>query len=110
MSYEEKAPIPTMEKDEAELAKMGYKQELKFGVRVLHYLNNVSVWWHAIGTFALVIAILAKAPTHQSGHFVFQTFIDGTGGWAERASPAYVAVTGMTEETTNAAMSGSIGI
>ncbi|KAJ3892548.1 APC amino acid permease [Lentinula edodes] len=87
-----------------------------FGVRVLHYLNNVSVWWHAIGTFALVIAILAKAPTHQSGHFVFQTFIDGTGGWAERASPAYVAVTGfdasahMTEETTNAAMSGSIGI
>ncbi|KAJ3874262.1 APC amino acid permease [Lentinula edodes] len=97
-----------------------------FGVRVLHYLNNVSVWWHAIGTFALVIAILAKAPTHQSGHFVFQTFLDGTGGWAERASPAYVAVTGilmaqytltgfdasahMTEETTNAAMSGSIGI
>ncbi|KAJ4490589.1 APC amino acid permease [Lentinula aciculospora] len=97
-----------------------------FGVRVLHYLNNVSVWWHAIGTFSLVVAILAKAPTHQSGHFVFQTFIDGTGGWAERASPAYVAVTGilmaqytltgfdasahMTEETTNAAMSGSIGI
>ncbi|KAJ3801862.1 APC amino acid permease [Lentinula aff. detonsa] len=97
-----------------------------FGVRVLHYLNNVSVWWHAIGTFSLVVAILAKAPTHQSGRFVFQTFIDGTGGWAERASPAYVAVTGilmaqytltgfdasahMTEETTNAAMSGSIGI
>ncbi|KAJ3818710.1 amino acid/polyamine transporter I [Lentinula raphanica] len=97
-----------------------------FGVRVLHYLNNISVWWHAIGTFSLVVAILAKAPTHQSGHFVFQTFIDGTGGWAERASPAYVAVTGilmaqytltgfdasahMTEETTNAAMSGSIGI
>ncbi|KAJ3999390.1 APC amino acid permease [Lentinula boryana] len=94
-----------------------------FGVRVLHYLNNVSVWWHAIGTFSLVVAILAKAPTHQSGQFVFQTFIDGTGGWAERASPAYVAVTGilmaqvsfdasahMTEETTNAAMSGSIGI
>ncbi|KAK7452628.1 polyamine transporter tpo5 [Stygiomarasmius scandens] len=97
-----------------------------FGVHLLHYLNNISVWWHGLGTVALVIAVLAKAPTHQSGHFVFQTFIDGTGGWAQRASPAYVAVIGilmaqytltgfdasahMTEETTNAAMSGSIGI
>ncbi|KAA1473239.1 APC amino acid permease [Dentipellis sp. KUC8613] len=101
-----------------------------FGVHLLKYLNNISVWWHAIGTVSLVIAILAKAPTHQSGKFVFATFIDGTGidgvGWSERASPAYVAVIGilmaqytltgfdasahMTEETHNAAMSGSIGI
>ncbi|THH14288.1 hypothetical protein EW146_g6021 [Bondarzewia mesenterica] len=101
-----------------------------FGVHILKYLNNISVWWHAIGTVSLVIAILAKAPTHQSGHFVFQKFIDGTGvggpGWSERASPAYVAVIGilmaqytltgfdasahMTEETHNAAMSGPIGI
>ncbi|KAF9449207.1 hypothetical protein P691DRAFT_759225 [Macrolepiota fuliginosa MF-IS2] len=102
-----------------------------FGVHLLHYLNNVSVWWHALGTFSLVVAILAKAPTHQSGRFVFQTFIDGTGadggtGWGTRASSAYVAVIGilmaqytltgfdasahMTEETKNAAMSGSIGI
>lgn len=97
-----------------------------FGVRALKYLNNVSVWWHAIGTVALVIAILVKAPTKQPASFVFQQFVDGTGGWAERASPAYVIVIGclmaqytltgfdasahMTEETKNAAMSGSIGI
>ncbi|KAH9051350.1 APC amino acid permease [Lactarius deliciosus] len=101
-----------------------------FGVRILKYLNNVSVWWHALGTTSLVIAILAAAPKHQSGKFVFRTFIDGTGvdgvGWSERASPAYVAVIGilmaqytltgfdasahMTEETHNAAMAGSIGI
>ncbi|ESK88626.1 amino acid permease, partial [Moniliophthora roreri MCA 2997] len=97
-----------------------------FGVHLLHHLNNISVWWHAAGTFSVVVAILAKAPTHQSAHFVFQTFLDGTGGWAERASPAYVAVIGilmaqytltgfdasahMTEETRNAAMSGSLGI
>ncbi|KAH9031042.1 APC amino acid permease [Lactarius pseudohatsudake] len=101
-----------------------------FGVRILKYLNNVSVWWHALGTTSLVIAILAAAPKHQSGTFVFRTFIDGTGvdgvGWSERASPAYVAVIGilmaqytltgfdasahMTEETHNAAMAGSIGI
>ena len=67
-----------------------------FGVHLLRYLNNISVWWHAVGTTALVIAILAKAPTHQSAKFVFQTFIDGTGvdgvGWSVRASPAYVVV------------------
>lgn len=70
-----------------------------FGVHLLRYLNNVSVWWHALGTTALVIAILAKAPTHQSGHFVFRTFIDGTGvdgeGWSQRASPAYVVIIGI---------------
>jgi len=101
-----------------------------FGVRILKYLNNISVWWHALGTTSLVIAVLAAAPKHQSAKFVFQTFIDRTGqdgvGWSQRASPAYVAVIGilmaqytmtgfdasahMTEETRNAAMSGSIGI
>ncbi|KAI0084518.1 APC amino acid permease [Irpex rosettiformis] len=101
-----------------------------FGVHLLRHLNNISVWWHAVGTTALVIAILAKAPTHQSGKFVFRTFIDGTGvggeGWSVRASPAYVVVVGilmaqytltgfdasahMTEETHNAAMAGPIGI
>ncbi|KAJ7579107.1 APC amino acid permease [Mycena floridula] len=97
-----------------------------FGVGILHHLNNVSVVWHAVGTFSLVVAILAKAPTHQSASFVFTTFIDGTGGWGERASHVYVVVIGilmaqytltgfdasahMTEETRNAAMMGPIGI
>ena len=70
-----------------------------FGVHLLKYLNNISVWWHAVGTVALIIAILAAAPSHQTGHFVFQTFIDGTGvdgiGWSQRASPAYVVVVGV---------------
>lgn len=101
-----------------------------FGVEILHQLNNISVWWHAVGTTSLVIAILAKAPKRQSASFVFRQFLDGTGadgvGWGERSSHAYVAVIGilmaqytltgfdasahMTEETHNAAMSGSIGI
>lgn len=57
------------------------------------------MWWHALGTTALVIAILVKAPTHQSGKWVFQTFIDNTGidgvGWGERASNAYVVIIGI---------------
>lgn len=101
------------------------------GVHLLKYLNNISIWWHALGTTSLVIAILASAPKHQSAEFVFRTFIDGTSvggaeGWGARASRAYVCVVGMlmaqytltgydasahmTEETQNAAMAGSIGI
>jgi hypothetical protein len=49
-----------------------------FGVRVFKYLNNVSVWWHALKMTSLAIAILAAAPKHQSGKFVSLTFIDGT--------------------------------
>jgi hypothetical protein len=40
-----------------------------FGVRILKYLNNVSVRWHA-GTTSLAIAVLTAAPKHQSGKFV----------------------------------------
>jgi hypothetical protein len=67
-------------------------------VRVLKHLSNISVLWHILGTISIVIAVLAKAPTHQSGNFVFRTFFDGTGvdgvGWSQRASSAYVAVLG----------------
>jgi len=101
-----------------------------FGVHILRYLNNVSIMWHALGTISLVIAVLAAAPKHQSGAFVFTTFVDQTGvngiGWSQRASHAYVVVCGillsqytltgydasahLSEETHNAAMAGSIGI
>ncbi|KIY61557.1 hypothetical protein CYLTODRAFT_477636 [Cylindrobasidium torrendii FP15055 ss-10] len=47
-------------------------------------------------------AILAKAPKLQSAEFVFQTFIDGTGGWAERARPAYVVVIGALTSVVDA--------
>ena len=68
-------------------------------MHLLKYINSVSVWWHAIGTTAVIIAVLAAAPTHQSAKFVFATFIDNTGvngvGWGERASDAYVAIIGI---------------
>lgn len=70
-----------------------------FGVRTLKYLNNSSIILHSAGITALCIAVLVKAPTHQSAKFVFATFNDDTGldgapGWSERASPAYVALCG----------------
>ena len=71
-----------------------------FGVSFLRYFNNASVTLHSLGVFSLAVAVLAKAPTHQSGHFVFGTFLDGSGldgadGWSIRASSAYVALVGI---------------
>ena len=70
-----------------------------FGVKALRYLNNTSIVLHSVGVSCLAIAVLAKAPTHQSAKFVFATFYDGTGtdgiGWGMRASPAYVAICGI---------------
>ena len=70
-----------------------------FGVHILRYLNNTSIVLHSLGVFSLIVAILAKAPTHQSAAAVFSNFNDGTGmgdvGWSVRASPAYVAVCGV---------------
>ena len=68
-----------------------------FGVHLLKHLNNVSIWWHAIGTLAVVISILAAAPKLQSGSFVFTQFLDGTGdpGWSVRSSKGYVVMIGI---------------
>ena len=99
-----------------------------FGVHTLRYLNNSSIILHSIGVSCYAIAILAKAPIHQSGKFVFATFNDNTGspGWSQRASPAYVAACGvlmsqytitgydasahLSEETTNASWNAPLGV
>lgn len=99
-----------------------------FGVSFLRYLNNTSIILHSLGVAALAIAVVAKAPTHQSAKFVFATFYDGTGdpGWSVRASPAYVAICGillsqytitgfdasahLSEETHDASRNAPIGV
>lgn len=101
-----------------------------FGVHLLRYLNNTSILLHSVGVSCFCIAVLAKAPKHQSAKFVFATFYDGTGvtgdGWSVRASPAYVAACGvlmsqytitgfdasahLSEETRNAEWSAPLGV
>ena len=68
-----------------------------FGVHILRYLNNTSIVLHSLGVFSYAVAVVAKAPHHQSAHDVFAKFYDGTGdpGWSVRASPAYVACIGI---------------
>ncbi|EPS35941.1 hypothetical protein H072_10563 [Dactylellina haptotyla CBS 200.50] len=99
-----------------------------FGVKILKYLNNLSILLHSVGISCIAIAVLAKAPTHQSAKFVFATFNDGTGdpGWSTIASPAYVAIIGilvaqytitgydasahLSEETKNASRAAPYGV
>lgn len=50
-----------------------------FALKALKYLNNLSIVMHSVGVLALVIALLAKAPSHQPASFVFGKFYDGTG-------------------------------
>ena len=71
-----------------------------FSVRTLRYMIYTSICLHSVGVIALAIGVLAKAKSHQSAHFVFSTFYDGTGqdgadGWSLRASPAYLAAVGV---------------
>jgi amino acid permease (GABA permease) len=93
-----------------------------FGVRLVSFLNSVSVWWHLSGV-AVIVGALAIVPSHhQSAGFVFGEFVNNT-GWT---SPMYVAVVGLllaqytfcgydasahlSEETTNAQVSAARGI
>ncbi|KAL8709783.1 MAG: hypothetical protein Q9220_005569 [cf. Caloplaca sp. 1 TL-2023] len=71
-----------------------------FSIRKLRYMIYTSIALNTIGIGCMIIAVLAKARTHQSAAFVFGKFFDGTGadddpGWSIRASPAYVAATGV---------------
>jgi amino acid transporter len=71
-----------------------------FGIKFLAQLNRISILLHSIGVFSIVVALLIKAPTHRTAKEVFATFNDGS-GWSERASPAYVALTGYVCSTVS---------
>ena len=93
-----------------------------FRVRVVGFLNTVSVWWHLIGVVVVVGALLVVPDRHRSPRFVFTEFVNNT-GWG---SAVYVALIGllmaqytftgydasahMTEETQNASTEGPRGI
>ncbi|GAA5962463.1 hypothetical protein JCM3765_004305 [Sporobolomyces pararoseus] len=96
-----------------------------FGIKFLAFLNRFSIFMHSVGVFCIVVALLAKAPTHRTAKEVFGTFNDSS-GWSARASGGYTAVisilltaytlTGydasahMSEETSNAAQNAPKGV
>jgi len=85
-----------------------------FGVSLVAFLNDVSVWWHLVGV-AVIVGALAFIPAHhQSVAFVFTKFVNNTGidipiyviliGLliAQYTFTGYDASAHMTEETHNA--------
>ena len=96
-----------------------------FGVRVVAFLSDVSVWWHLIGVLVIVGALAIVPAHHQSASFVFTHFVNNTGFtfWgsavyvffigllvAQYTFTGYDASAHMTEETHNAAIAGPRGI
>ncbi|MDJ0342768.1 amino acid permease [Streptomyces sp. H10-C2] len=93
-----------------------------FGVRLVSLLNTVSVWWH-VGGVALIVGALTVVPAHhQSTHFVFTHFANGT-GWsshwyvvalglllAQYTFCGYDASAHLSEETEKAQTSAPKGI
>ncbi|HEY3477737.1 MAG TPA: amino acid permease [Streptomyces sp.] len=92
------------------------------GVKLVDLLNSISVWWHMGGVAVIVGALTLKPAHHQSAHFVFTTFANGT-GWSSRfyvvalglllaqyTFSGYDASAHLSEETTQAQVSAPRGI
>src|SRR5579864_8444726 len=96
-----------------------------FGVGLVAFLNNVSVWWHLTGVLIIVSVLFIIPKSHNDFTYVFTHFENQT-GFSFPIAGLYVALTGllnaqytftgydasahMTEETHNAAISGPRGI
>ena len=57
-----------------------------FGIRIVAFLNDVSVWWHLVGVAAIVVVTVLLNQHHGTSlGAVFSTFVDNTGGGAQAA-------------------------
>jgi amino acid transporter len=50
-----------------------------YGQRIIHLLQNVSVWWHVFGAAAVVIILVVVPEKHQSMQFVFTEHFNRSG-------------------------------
>ena len=93
-----------------------------FGVRVVAFLSNVSVWWHVLGVL-VISGILVFVPAHHAtASFVFTKFVNLSGfsaKWyvfligflmAQYTFTGYDASAHMSEETHNAGLAAPRGI
>jgi amino acid transporter len=100
-----------------------------FGIRLVAFLNDVSVWWHVVGVAVIFIAMFFLSPHHTPLDQVFTTFVNNTNLGDPAVAPlpvAFVALIGllnaqytltgydasahMSEETHDAATSAPRGI
>jgi amino acid transporter len=95
-----------------------------FSVRLVAFLNDVSVWWHVFGVLIIVGFLVFKPDHHQSFHTVFTKTINNSGfshAWlwyvlllgllqAQYTYTGYDASAHMSEETVNASRSAARGV
>ncbi len=96
-----------------------------FGVRLVAFLNDVSVWWHIIGVLVIVGILFILPDKHASWGYTFFHFENQIGFkfpgatlyvflvgmlLAQYTFTGYDASAHMTEETTSADVSGPRGI
>ncbi len=93
-------------------------------VKLVAFLNDVSVWWHVGGVLVVVAFLLFKPAHHQSFGYVFGHTINNSGfgqGWlwfvlllgllqAQYTFTGYDASAHMSEETQNASRSAARGV
>jgi amino acid permease (GABA permease) len=93
-----------------------------FGVRVVAFLSDVSVWWHLLGV-AIIAGVLAFVPSHHaSASYVFTKFVNLSGFhvpiyvffigllMAQYTFTGYDASAHMSEETVGADRAAPRGI
>ncbi len=93
-----------------------------FGVRIVAFLNEVSIWWHILGVVVICGALVLVPGHHRSAGFVFGEFVNNTGFssstyvvligllMAQYTFTGYDASAHMTEETIDASTAGPKGI
>ena len=95
-----------------------------FSIRLVAFLNDVSVWWHVIGVVVIVGFLVFKPDNHQSFGTVFSKTINNSGfshGWlwfvlllgllqAQYTYTGYDASAHMSEETQNASLTAARGV
>jgi len=95
-----------------------------FSVRLVAFLNDVSVWWHVLGVVIIVGFLIVKPSHHQSFGTVFGKTINNSGfshGWlwfvlllgllqAQYTYTGYDASAHMSEETRDASRSAARGV
>jgi amino acid transporter len=95
-----------------------------FSVRIVAFLNDVSVWWHVIGVIVIVGFLVFKPDNHQSVSTVFTKTINNSGfshSWlwfvlllgllqAQYTYTGYDASAHMSEETRNASKAAARGV
>ncbi len=65
-----------------------------FGIRVVAFLNDVSVWWHILGVLLIFGALYFIPTRHASWGYTFTHFVNNTGATFSGA-PVYVFFIGL---------------